>query len=189
MVVLFLAPGLITLTQLCAVDAQRDVNVAPRGVRVGADGVGSAHLLAGHRELLPPACGSGYVTKVTWCKRAARAMLMIRNRDWASRWVPALHHLLRVRRHGLPVSASAQTPPAARLLDDLAYVGAQVQLDVAALLQALLERLLDDGSRGRAGDGLRKGAHLGGQRVVGGKRCSVDEALDIGQREQVETGD
>src|SRR5712675_2716705 len=77
----------------------------------------------------------------------------------------------------------------ARLVDDLAYVGAQVQLDVAALLEALLERLLDDGGRGRAGDGLREGVHLGGQRVVGGKRRSVDEALDVGQREQVETRD
>jgi hypothetical protein len=74
-------------------------------------------------------------------------------------------------------------------VDDLAYVGAQVQLDVAALLEALLERLLDDGGRGRAGDGLREGVHLGGQRVVGGKRRSVDEALDVGQREQVETRD
>ena len=77
----------------------------------------------------------------------------------------------------------------ARLVDDLAYVGAQVQLDVAALLEALLERLLDDGGRGRAGEGLREGVHLGGQRVVGGKRRSVDEALDIGEREQLETGD
>src|SRR5882672_2792139 len=77
----------------------------------------------------------------------------------------------------------------ARLAEDLAYIGAQVQLDVAALLEALLERLLDDGGRGRAGDGLREGVHLGGQRVVGGKRRSVDEALDIGEREQVETGD
>src|SRR6266481_4593683 len=77
----------------------------------------------------------------------------------------------------------------ARLVDDLAYVGAQVQLDVAALLEALLERLPGDGRRGRAGDGLREGVHLGGQRVVGGKRRSVDEALDIGEREQVETGD
>src|SRR5712691_3905019 len=77
----------------------------------------------------------------------------------------------------------------ARLVDDLAYVGAQVQFDVAALLEALLERLLDDGGRGRAGDGLREGVHLGGQRVGGGKRRSVDEALDIGQREQVETRD
>src|ERR1700730_18547261 len=77
----------------------------------------------------------------------------------------------------------------ARLVDDLAYVGAQVQLDVAALLEALLERLLDDGGRGRAGDGLREGVRLGGQRVVGGKRRSVDEALDIGGRERGETGD
>src|SRR5439155_445939 len=77
----------------------------------------------------------------------------------------------------------------ARLVDDLAYVGAQVQLNVAALLEALLERLFDDGGRGRAGDGLREGVHLGGQRVVGGKRRRVDEALDVGQREQVETGD
>src|ERR1700730_12546290 len=77
----------------------------------------------------------------------------------------------------------------ARLVDDLAYIGAQVQLDVAALLEALLERLLDDGGRGRAGDGLREGARVGGQRVVGGKRRSVDEALDIREREQVETGD
>src|SRR6267143_432730 len=32
----------------------------------------------------------------------------------------------------------------ALLAEDLAYIGAQVQLDVAALLEALLERLLDD---------------------------------------------
>src|SRR5258705_10193524 len=94
----------------------------------------------------------------------------------------------------LPVSLSAPSNGAgwcngARLVDDLAYVGAQVQLDVAALLEALLERLLDDGGRGRAGDGLREGVRLGGQRVVGGKRRSIGEALDIGEREQVETGD
>src|SRR5882672_6104584 len=77
----------------------------------------------------------------------------------------------------------------ARLAEDLAYIGAQVQLDVAALLEALLERLLDDGGRGRAGDGLREGVHLSGQRVGGGKRRGVDEALDVGQREQVETRD
>jgi len=50
----------------------------------------------------------------------------------------------------------------ARLVDDLAHIGAQVQLDVAALLETLLERLRDDGGRGRAGDGLREGVRLGG---------------------------
>jgi hypothetical protein len=45
-------------------------------------------------------------------------------------------------------------------MDDLAYIGAQVQLDVAALLEALLERLRDDGGRGRAGDGLREGVGM-----------------------------
>src|SRR6202521_3130512 len=75
----------------------------------------------------------------------------------------------------------------ARLVDDLAYVGAQVQLDVAALLEALFKRPLDDGGRGRAGDGLREGVHLSSQRVVGGTRPSIDEALDVGQRERVET--
>src|SRR2546426_12312973 len=92
----------------------------------------------------------------------------------------------------VPFCASAPTAGwcnVARPVDDLAYVGAQVQLDVAALPEALLERLLDDRGRGRAGDGLREGVHLGGQRVVGGKRRSVDETLDVGQREQVETGD
>src|SRR2546426_2104606 len=92
----------------------------------------------------------------------------------------------------VPFCASAPTAGwcnVARLAEDLAYIGAQVQLDVAALLEALLERLLDDGGRGRAGDGLREGVHLGGQRVVGGKRRGVDEALDVGQREQVETRD
>src|SRR6202047_1578449 len=74
----------------------------------------------------------------------------------------------------------------ARLVDDLAYVGAQVQLDVAALLEALLKRPLDHGGRGRAGDGLREGVHLSRQRVVG-KRRSIDEGLDVGQRERVET--
>src|SRR5882757_6549581 len=72
-------------------------------------------------------------------------------------------------------------------MDNLAYVRAQVQLDVAALLQALLERLPDDGGRGRAVDGLREGVHLGGQRGVCGKRRSVDETLDVGERMQVET--
>jgi hypothetical protein len=47
-------------------------------------------------------------------------------------------------------------------VDDLAHIGAQVQLDVAALLETLLERLRDDGGRGRAGDGLREGVRLGG---------------------------
>jgi hypothetical protein len=77
--------------------------------------------------------------------------------------------------------------PSAR--GDLAHVGAQVQLDVAAPLQALLQCLPDDGRRGGTGDRLREGVHLGGQRFVGGKRRGVDEALDIGEREQVETRD
>src|SRR2546426_10535636 len=92
----------------------------------------------------------------------------------------------------VPFCASAPTAGwcnVARPVEDLAYVGAQVQLDVAALLEALLERPLDDGWRGRARDGFREGVHLGGQRVVGGKRRSVDEALDIGKRAQVETRD
>ena len=76
-----------------------------------------------------------------------------------------------------------------RLEDDRAYVGTQVELDVAALLEALLERLLDDGGRGRASDGLCEGVRLGGQRGVGGKRHSVDEAFYIGEREQVKAGD
>ena len=76
-----------------------------------------------------------------------------------------------------------------RLEDDRAYVGTQVELDVAALLEAPLERLLDDGGRGRASDGLREGVRLGGQRGVGGKRHSVDEAFYIGEREQVKAGD
>src|SRR5260370_17146056 len=82
----------------------------------------------------------------------------------------------------VPFCASAPTAGwcnVARLVDDLAYVGAQVQLDVAALLEALLQRLLDDGGRGRAGDGLREGAHLGGQRVLGGKRPPVGRTLDF----------
>src|SRR5216684_7031510 len=106
---------------------------------------------------------------------------------------PLNHSDLLCRRGGpqrrLRASAASTGGNVARLVDDLAYVHAQVQLDVAALLEALLERLPDDGGRGRAGDGLREGVHLGGQRVVGGKRRSVDEALDIGEREQVETGD
>src|SRR5258708_35911697 len=72
----------------------------------------------------------------------------------------------------------------ARLVDDLAYVGAQVQFDVAALLEALLERLLDDGGRGRAGDGLREGVHLGGQRGGGRARRSVCETLDNDRRDE-----
>ena len=76
-----------------------------------------------------------------------------------------------------------------RLEDDRAYVGTQVELDVAALLEAPLERLLDDGGRGRASDGLREGVRLRGQRGVGGKRHSVDEAFYIGEREQVKAGD
>src|SRR5260221_2601472 len=67
----------------------------------------------------------------------------------------------------------------ARLVDDLAYIGAQIQLDVAALLEALLERLRDDGGRGRAGDGLREGVRLGGLRVVGGEGPTREEAPDI----------
>src|SRR5882762_20512 len=90
---------------------------------------------------------------------------------------------------GSPAGYRSAGGDGACLVNDVAYVGAQVQLDVAVLLEALLERLLDDGTRGRAGDGLREGVHLGGQRVGGGKRRSVDEALDIGQHEQVEARD
>src|SRR6267378_3119401 len=61
--------------------------------------------------------------------------------------------------------------------------------DVAALLEAVLERLPDDGGRGRTGDGLREGVHFRGQSGRGGKRRSVDEALDVGQREQVKARD
>ena len=74
-------------------------------------------------------------------------------------------------------------------MDDLADPGAQAQLNVATLLEALLQRLLDDRRRGRSGEGLPEGVRLSSQRVVGGKRRSVDEALDVGQCEQVETGD
>src|SRR5882724_3021856 len=87
----------------------------------------------------------------------------------------------------LRASAASTGGNVARLVDDLAYVHAQVQLDVAALLEALFERLPDDGGRGRAGDGLREGVHLGGQRGVVGKRRSVDETFYVGQRVQVET--
>jgi hypothetical protein len=59
-----------------------------------------------------------------------------------------------------------------------------VQLEVAALLQALRERLLDDGSRGRTTDGFREGVYLGGQRVIGWKRRGVDEKRLISASER-----
>src|SRR5882762_1958856 len=88
---------------------------------------------------------------------------------------------------GRPAGCGSAGGDGGCLVNDVAYVGAQVQLDVAVLLEALLERLPDDGARGRTGDGLREGVHLGGQRGVGGKRRGVDETLNVGQRVQVET--
>src|SRR6266851_4518456 len=74
-------------------------------------------------------------------------------------------------------------------MSDRADPDSHIQLKIAALLEPLLERLLDNGAHRWAGGGLHEGIHLGSQRVVGGQRRSVDKAFNVSQREKVETGD
>ena len=49
----------------------------------------------------------------------------------------------------------------------LAYPSTHVQLNIAALLEALLERLFEDGAHRRTSGGLHKSIHLGSQDVIG----------------------